>query len=223
MKNWRTTLISFFIGALTILQAAITAYQSGTPVNWMQVTIGIALMGLGLVQKDAAVTGVGPTAKSAAQVAKIKADGAAKFGLVVMLASLAGLSQTSCTNFQQKINTVLEAESKLQAQERQIVMAAQLNVAFLPADKQAQALKLITDTDSSFNQAIVTKSATLQAINDGLNSDWVKLGQDITAAAAALEQLAKILLQFGADAGQVNAFVADVKATKVYTLSRIEK
>ena len=152
-----------------------------------------------------------------------KTDNVVKFGCIVILSAIAGLSQSACTNFQQKINTVLEAESKLQAQEQQIIVIAQLNVALLPADKQAQALKIIGDADASFNEAIVTKSATLQAINDGLSSDWTKLGQDISAAATALEQLASILLQFGAEPAKVNAFVADVKATQVYTLSRISK
>ena len=68
MKNWKTTLVGIIAGTLTILQTTLTAYQSGEPVQWLQVALGIALMAFGVVCKDFNVTGTGtatPATKTA--------------------------------------------------------------------------------------------------------------------------------------------------------------
>lgn len=140
---------------------------------------------------------------------------------VLLLAGLAGLTQTSCTNFQPKINAVLEAESKMSAQEKTLLQMAELQILMFPPEQQSQARKIIVDADAAFTAALVAKGNTLQAINDGLSSDWTKLGMDIAAAASAIEQLASILIHFGANAVEVQRLVGEVKSTQVYTVSRI--
>lgn len=62
MINWKTTLLGIIAGTLVILQNAVASYQSGTPVQWLQIVLGITLMALGLVMKDFNVTGIGTTA-----------------------------------------------------------------------------------------------------------------------------------------------------------------
>lgn len=62
MKNWKTTLLGALVGTLQILQATVAAYQAGTPVDWLKVSLGIAWMIFGLVMKDFDVTGVGSSA-----------------------------------------------------------------------------------------------------------------------------------------------------------------
>jgi hypothetical protein len=71
MKNWKTTLIGCIIATLGILKTTVEAYQNGTPIDWMKVTICIAVAVFGLVMKDFDVTGVGPTAMNAKTAAKI--------------------------------------------------------------------------------------------------------------------------------------------------------
>jgi hypothetical protein len=57
MKNWKTTLVGIVAGTLTILQATLAAYQSGAPVQWLQVALGVAVMALGVVAKDFNISG----------------------------------------------------------------------------------------------------------------------------------------------------------------------
>jgi len=70
MVNWKTTVLGIIAGTLTILQTTLAAYQAGTPVQWLQVALGIVFMALGLVMKDFNVTGVGPMATSATNIKK---------------------------------------------------------------------------------------------------------------------------------------------------------
>ena len=66
MVNWKTTVLGIIAGTLTILQTTLTAYQNGTPVQWLQVVLGIVLMAFGMLAKDFNVTGNGKTASAAA-------------------------------------------------------------------------------------------------------------------------------------------------------------
>jgi hypothetical protein len=65
MINWKTTLGAIVLGTLGILQTTLTAYQNGTPIQWLQVAMCIVVMALGLVMKDFDVTGNGKNATTA--------------------------------------------------------------------------------------------------------------------------------------------------------------
>ena len=65
MKNWKTTLMGALIATMGIIQTALTAYQDGKPINWLQVGMCIAVAVFGLVMKDFNVTGNGKTASAA--------------------------------------------------------------------------------------------------------------------------------------------------------------
>ena len=56
-KNWRTTLIGIVGGLIPILEAVYRAMEQGQSVDWGLVSLGIAIMVLGKLSKDAGVSG----------------------------------------------------------------------------------------------------------------------------------------------------------------------
>lgn len=69
MINWKTTIVGIIAGTLTILQTAVASYQSGAPVQWLQIALGVVFMAFGLVAKSFDVTGIGTTATTDASAA----------------------------------------------------------------------------------------------------------------------------------------------------------
>ena len=106
---------------------------------------------------------------------------------------------------QQDINTALIFEGQAQSAEQQLVLAAQVAIGALPADKQAAAQAQLLDIAAKVEAAFVAKDAALQAAKDAASSNGLNLPQlfaDITAAIQALVALAQT---FGADAPTTQA------------------
>ena len=57
MKNWRTTLVGFLVGLIPIGSQLLGMFGQGQHIDFKQVGVGIGIMALGLVAKDAGVTG----------------------------------------------------------------------------------------------------------------------------------------------------------------------
>lgn len=138
---------------------------------------------------------------------------------VALLGTLAlvALCGVGCTNIQGKINSALEAENTLTVEAQNIENVAQAAIVLLPADKQAAAQADLAKASTAFSDAIAAKTATLNAINDGLSSDWAKLAADLETATTAVEALANLILSFGADPVKVNASIARIKTSQGLT------
>jgi hypothetical protein len=128
-----------------------------------------------------------------------------------------------CGNMQEKINSAIEFESKVQVEAQAIADVARAAIVLLPPEKQADAYKALSDASTAFAVTIAAKSDALQAINAGLSSDWGTLAADIAACAQALEALGKIILSFGADPVRVNAAMVRVATAQGFTVARLSK
>lgn len=144
---------------------------------------------------------------------------------VALLGTLAltMLCGVGCANIQGKINTALEAENVLTVEAQKIESIAQAAIVLLPADKQAAAQADLSKASTAFADAIAAKSATLQAINDGLNSDWTKLAADLQTAATAVEALASLIISFGANPAEVNRSIEHIKTSQGLTAKALAK